>query len=75
MTLLKGESAENSRLPFEAGETVMLSEVVAACWVEAESFTWIQKVVVVAVVGVPLIVPLLASVRPVGSEPELTFHV
>ena len=41
----------------------------------AASVTFTVKLEVPAVVGVPEIVPLLASVKPVGSDPALIDHV
>src|SRR4051794_32311498 len=41
----------------------------------AESVTLTVKLEVPAVVGVPVIVPFVASVSPAGSDPALTDHV
>ena len=54
--------------------TVMVSAC-DACWAgEEESVTCTVKLDSPAVVGVPLIVPLLFKLRPVGKEPEANVH-
>ena len=59
-----------------AASIVMLRLFDVDCGVDSESFARIVKEAVCAVVGVPEINPDAAfSVRPVGSEPEMTDHV
>jgi len=53
----------------------ILKFVVAFCTGELESLTATVNKEVAAVVGVPLIWPALLSVKPAGSEPELTDQV
>ena len=53
-----------------AATTLILNCLVADCLVgEVESCTWTVKVYVLAVVGVPVIVPVEDRVRPAGSVP------
>jgi len=66
----------NEVVVMESGEAfpVMLSAWVAVS--EAASATWIVKLLVPDVVGVPEITPVLgASDRPEGNVPEATDHV
>ena len=51
------------------GAIVMLSVPVAVAF--ELSFTWTVKFAAPAVVGVPLMLPLAASVSPAGSEPPV----
>ena len=54
----------------------MLAAKVAFCGVDSESATWIVKLLSPAVVGVPLIVPVLEfNDRPAGRLPLLMLHV
>ena len=55
-----------------AAATTMLRFAVMLCAGELESIRLTVNEKVPATVGVPLICPELLSVRPVGSEPELT---
>jgi hypothetical protein len=57
----------------DAGAIAMLNGLVAV--VPKLSFTCAVKVPVPAVVGVPVIPPLAASVSPAGSAPNVTDHV
>ena len=55
-----------------AAVTAMLIFAVALCAGELESVTFAVNEELPAVVGIPLICPELLSVRPAGSEPELS---
>ncbi len=54
-------------------ETMMLSCLVAV--VPELSFTWAVKLAVPAVVGVPVMLPSVASESPAGKAPEITDHM
>jgi hypothetical protein len=66
-----GERLVTARL----GRTVMLSVAVAEAGTASESVTATVKVMVPAVVGLPVIVPLLCRLNPTGSVPELRLQV
>ena len=56
-----------------SGAIVMLSVRVAVAF--ELSFTWTVKFAAPAVVGVPLMLPLAASVSPWGRDPPVSDHV
>lgn len=71
-------------VPFGRLPVVMVTEVVPDATVIVNalvpvalfaSFAWAVKVNVPLAVGVPLMVPLLASVSPAGNAPEATLNV
>jgi hypothetical protein len=57
------------------GTMVMLNAFVAVSAGVLESVAVTEKLEVPAVVGVPVIAPFAASVRPVGSAPVVTAQV
>jgi hypothetical protein len=59
----------------EPAMMVRASAEVAACGEDSESLTVTLKEEASAVVGVPLMVPLLERVNPAGKLPEATLQV
>jgi hypothetical protein len=59
----------------DTGMTMTLRFSVAVCGVLSESFTSTVKLAVPALLGVPEIAPVAASVRPAGRLPALRLHV
>jgi hypothetical protein len=59
-----------------AGAAIVSVRVAVAVWgVVSASLTDTLKVGAQLAVGVPLIIPLLESVNPAGTEPEATLQV
>jgi hypothetical protein len=61
--------------PALVAATIILSALVVAAAGLAESVTRTVKLKVPAAVGVPLITPVLARLRPLGNEPLAIDHV
>jgi len=59
----------------DTGLTVTLRFAVAVCGVLSESLTSTVKLAVPALLGVPEMTPVVASVRPAGRLPALMLHV